>query len=218
MIGFVKTDRRVYESVLRVMPKPLERGILMEEKCAKAIRVLTVPSMFSALLCTILYLQLSGAFTSGWHYFAALCFLSVLPLMSYPVCHAVPSLREKGRTAERNLSLVFSVAGYVGGILFCLLTDSRPVEKLLYATYLLSGLGLAVCSLMHFHASGHACGCSGPIIFLSVLMSPWFLLGYLLLGAVMWASRNLDRHSPAQLVGGSVVPVVAFLGCMHWIL
>lgn len=190
----------------------------MEEKCAKVIRVLTVPPVFSALLCTILYLHLSGAFASSWHYFAALCFLSVLPLLSYPVCHAVPSLREKGRKAERSLSLIFSVAGYAGGILFCLLTDSHPVEKLLYATYLLSGVGLAVCSLMHFPASGHACGCSGPIIFLSVLLSPWFLVGYLLLGMVIWASRNLGRHSPAQLLGGSVVPVVAFLGCMRWIL
>lgn len=215
MTGFSKTDNRVLS---KVIIEPAERGVLMEEKCAKVIRVLTVPSMFSALLCTILYLHLSGAFASKRHYLAALCFLSVLPLLSYPVCYAVPSLRERGRKAERNLSLVFSVAGYIGGILFCLLTDSHPVEKLLYATYLFSGLGLAICSLMHFHASGHACGCSGPIIFLSVLLSPWFLLGYLLLGVVMWASRNLDRHSPAQLVGGSVVPVVAFLGCMHWVL
>lgn len=190
----------------------------MERKCAKAIRVLTVPPVFSALLCTILYARLSGAFASRGHYIAALCFLSALPLASYPLCQAVPSLREKGRKAERNLSLISSVAGYLGGILFCLFTDSSPIETLLYATYLFSGLGLAICSLMRFHASGHACGCSGPIIFLSVLISPWFLLGYLLLGAVMWASRNLDRHSPAQLVGGSVVPVVAFLGCMRWIL
>lgn len=200
------------------MVEPLERGILMERNCAKVIRVLTVPPVFSALLCTILYAHLSGAFASTGHYIAALCFLSFLPLMSYPICHAVPSLREKGRKAERNLSLISSVTGYIGGVLFCLLTDSHPIETLLYATYLFSGVGLAVCSLMHFHASGHACGCSGPIIFLSVLISPWFLLGYLLLGVVMWASRNLDRHSPAQLVGGSVVPVVAFLGCMRWIL
>lgn len=184
----------------------------MEQKCAKAVRVLTVPPVFAALLCTILYARLSGAFASERHYIAALCFLSFLPLTSYPICHATPSLREKGRRVERNLGLIFSVAGYIGGVLFCLLTDSRPVETLLYATYLFSGVGLAVCSLMRFPASGHACGCSGPIIFLSVLISPWFLLGYLLLGVVMWASRNLDRHSPAQLVGGSVVPIVAFLG------
>lgn len=190
----------------------------MKQKFAKFIRVFTVPPVFSALLCTILYGQLDGAFTSLGHYFAALCFLSFLPLMSYPVCAAVPSLRQKGRKAERNLGLIFSVVGYIGGILFCLFTESTPIEKLLYVSYFVSGLGLALCTLIHFKASAHTCGCSGPIIMLAVFVSPWFLMGYLLLAAVIWASRSLDRHSIAQLVGGSIIPVVALFGCMCWIL
>ena len=190
----------------------------MKQKFSKVVRVFTVPSAFSALLCTILYRRLEGSFASTGHFFAALCFLSFLPLLSYPICYTGPILRKMGRKAERNLGLIFSVAGYVGGIFFCLLTDSSPTEKLLYTTYLFSGLGLAVCTLVHFKASAHACGCSGPIMMLSVFISPWYLLGYLLLGVVMWASRTLDRHSPTQLVGGSVVPVLSLLGCMAWIL
>ena len=190
----------------------------MKQRFSKIIRVFTVPSVFSALLCVILYGKLEGAFISAGRLFAALCFLSFLPLMSYPICYAVPVLRKMGRKAERNLGLIFSVTGYIGGILFCLLTDSSPIEKVLYTTYLVSGLGLAVCTLLHFKASAHTCGCSGPIMMLSIFVSPWFLLGYLLLAVVMWASRNLDRHSPTQLVGGSVVPVLSLIGCMLWLL
>ena len=137
---------------------------------------------------------------------------------SYPLCAMVPALRKKGRRAERTLGLIFSVAGYIGGMLFCFLTDSTPIEKLIYATYFCSGIGLAVCTLLHFKASGHTCGCSGPIMVLSVLISPWFLLGYVLLGAIMWASRSLERHSVAQLVGGSLVPVLMLFLCMSWVM
>lgn len=190
----------------------------MKQKLAKSIRVFTVPSVFAAVLCTVLYLRVEGAFASPGHYAAAMCFLAALPALSYPVCAAVPRLREKGRKAERDLGLVFSVAGYIGGVVFCLFAGSTAVEQLVYGTYLVSGLGLAACTLAHFKASAHACGCSGPIMLLAVYVSPWFLLGYALLGAVMWASRSLDRHSPAQLIGGSVVPVLAMMLCMAWVM
>ena len=190
----------------------------MKQKCSKAIRVITVPPVFALLLCTILYWTKEGAFASAGHCLAALCFLSFLPILSYPLCAAVPALRKKGRKAERNLGLIFSVTGYIGGMLFCFLTDSTPIEKLIYATYFFSGVGLAVCTLLHFKASGHTCGCSGPIMVLSVLISPWFLLGYVLLGAIMWASRSLERHSVAQLVGGSLVPVLMLFLCMGWVM
>lgn len=188
----------------------------MKQKFAKAIRVLTVPPVFAALLCTILYLRIPGAFKSLGHYLAADAFLFVLPVLSYPICAAVPWLRAQGRKAERDMGLVFSVTGYVLGMAFCLFTDGAAIERLIYGTYLVSGLGLVVCTLVRFKASAHACGCSGPIMLLAVYVSPWFLLGYGLLGAVMWASKSLDRHSPAQLVGGSVVPVLAMALCMLW--
>lgn len=188
----------------------------MKQKLAKAIRVVTVPPVFAGLLCVILYARTEGAFSSPGHFLAAVFFLGVLPVLSYPVCAAVPALREKGRKAERNMGLIFSVAGYVCGAAFCRLTGGTAMERLIYGTYLVSGLGLAICTLAHFRASAHACGCSGPIMLLAVYVSPWFLLGYILLGAVMWASRSLDRHSPGQLIGGSAVPVLAMGLCILW--
>ena len=99
-----------------------------------------------------------------------------------------------------------------------MLTDCTKIETVIYGTYLISGLALAVCTGLHFKASAHTCGCSGPIVGLSYFVSPWFMLGYFLLAAVIWASVRLKRHSAAQLIGGSVIPVAALLGCCYGLL
>ena len=190
----------------------------MKQKLAKLIRVITIPPVFAALLCTLLYCRVDGAYASAGHYVAALCFLSFLPLLSYPVSAMVPAFRNDRRKAERTLGLIFSVAGYIGGALFVLFTHCTKIETAIYGTYLLSGLSLAVCTALRFKASAHTCGCSGPIAGLSYFISPWFLLGYILLGVVSWASIRLKRHSTMQLIGGSVIPVLALLLCCQWLL
>lgn len=48
---------------------------------------------------------------------------------------------------------------------------------------------------------------------LSVFVSPWFLLCYLLLTPIIWASRQLKRHTTAQLLVGSLIPVAAMVLC-----
>lgn len=180
-----------------------------KEKLAKVIRVITTAPFFAALLCTLVYLLVDNSFASVWHYLAAIGFLTVLPLLSYPVAWIIPKLRAKGRDGERNLALVFSVLGYIGGLLFALLAGGTWIEKVLFSTYLCSGAALAVCTLLHFKASGHTCGCSGPIAMLAVFVSPWFLLCYPLITPIIWSSRKLGRHTPAQLVVGAVIPVLA---------
>ena len=59
------------------------------------------------------------------------------------------------------------------------------------------------------------------VIYLTAYLLPWrwataATVAYILLGAVMWASRSLDRHSPGQLIGGSAVPVLAMGLCILW--
>lgn len=190
----------------------------MKQKIAKLIRVLTIPPVFAALLCSLLYWRVDGAYASGGHYLAALCFLSFLPLMSYPVSAVIPQFRRDKRKWERTLGLIFSVAGYIGGALFVWFTDAAPIETVIYGTYLLSGLALAICTALHFKASAHTCGCSGPIAGLTYFISPWFLLGYILLSVIIWASIRLKRHSSWQLMGGTLIPVLALLLCCQWVL
>ena len=185
----------------------------LKDKFAKAIRILTTAPVFALVLCTLLYFLLNGAFASLKHYLAAIFFLTVLPMLAYPVAAIIPPLRKKGRDGQRNLAIAFSVLGYIGGFLYAILGGGAAVEKVLFGTYLISGVTLAVCTLLHYKASGHACGCSGPVAMLSVFVCPWFLFGYLLLTPVIWSSMKLKRHTATQLLVGSVIPVLAMLIC-----
>lgn len=184
-----------------------------KEKFAKAIRVLTTAPIFAFLLCTLLYFLLDGAIASLRHYLAAVFFLTVLPVLAYPLSALIPPLRKKGRDGQRNLAIAFSVLGYIGGFLYAFFGGGSAVEKVLFGTYLISGVTLAVCTLLHYKASGHACGCSGPVAMLSVFVCPWFLFGYLLLTPVIWSSMKLKRHTATQLLVGTVIPVLAMLIC-----
>lgn len=51
------------------------------------------------------------------HYLYALGALTIFPLLSYPVSVIIPPIRKKGRDGQRNLAIVFSVIGYIAGIL-----------------------------------------------------------------------------------------------------
>lgn len=185
------------------------------EKTAKIIRAATTAPFFAFFLCLFAGLLSEGAFASAAHYGMATFFLTVLPLLAYPVAYLVPALHKRGRNTERNLAIVFSVAGYIGGFLYVMLCGGTGFEKVVFGTYLISGVIVAVCTCVHFKASGHTCGCSGPIAILAKFVSPWFLLGYLFLIPICWSSRKLKRHSAGQLAAGTVVPVLAlWISCI----
>lgn len=181
----------------------------LKKYCAKAIRVITTAPIFAALLCTLLYVLVPNSFASSLHFVLALGYLSVLPVLAYPISAVIPALRRKGRDGQRNLAIALSIVGYLGGFLTGLLFGGTPTECVLFGTYLCSGTLLALCTLLHFKASGHACGCSGPNAMLSLFISPWFMLGYLLLTPIYWSSKKLGRHSIPQLLVGTAIPVLA---------
>lgn len=185
----------------------------MKKIFARFVRILTAPPIFAALLCVFLYLLLPGNFASPVHFALALGFLTGLPLLAYPIAALIPALRRKGRDGQRDLAVVFSVIGYVGGFLYALLFDGAATELVLYGTYVLSGLAIGVGTLAGFKISGHACGCSGPLAMLATFVSPWFLAGYCLLPFIFWSSRCLGRHSAAQLLTGAALPVLAMVLC-----
>ena len=185
----------------------------MKRIFAKFVRILTAPPIFAALLCVLLYLLLPGSFASPVHFALALGSLTALPLLAYPISTLIPALRRKGRDGQRDLAVVFSVVGYVGGGLFALLFDGAATELVLYGTYVLSGIAIGIGTLAGFKISGHTCGCSGPLAMLATFVSPWFLAGYCLLPFIFWSSRCLGRHSAAQLLTGAALPVLAMVLC-----
>ena len=181
-------------------------------KLAKTIRTVTTAPIMAAILLTLVWQFDPVGYPTTGHYLMAMLFLAILPVLAYPVSVIVPALRRQGRDGQRRLAIIFSVSGYIGGLVFCLITRAYGAELLIYLTYFISGILIALFSFaIKFKASGHACGVSGPIAMLIHLLGPIYALGYIVLAAVFWASIKLKRHTWSQLIGGSAIPVITML-------
>lgn len=181
----------------------------LSQKLAKWIRVLTTAPLVAAAMVSIFYFTAPNAYASLSHYLVTLFCLTLLPLLAYPVSYLVPSIRRRGRDGQRSLAIVFCVVGYLIGFVYSVCFHGAVIECVVIGTYLISGALIGLTTLLHFKASGHACGQSGPIAMLCYWLGPWYALGYLLLAAVFWSSLKLKRHSLSQLLAGSIIPVIA---------
>ena len=178
---------------------------------AKTVRVITVPPVMALALFTLLWLH-GGIIGQVRDYICSVVLLVVLPVSAYPLQRLLPSLREKGREAQRSLAMIMSVAGYVLGVVYALIFSTSPAILTLFLTYLISGTALLVINkLFGFKASGHACGLTGPLAALAYYTG-WYVLiiGAVLLAAVVWSSLVMKRHTPLQLLVGGAVPVAVF--------
>lgn len=180
------------------------------------IRILTLPPLMAAAAVSILHGRL-GLFPGG-SYLAALFFLSVLPVMAYPFCFAVPALRKKGRPMQRKMAVIFSVAGYLGGMVYCRVQGLGKVEGMVFFAYLCSGVLIGVMSgCFHFRCSGHACAMAGPVTLLGMQVSPLCFLGYGLLVPVFVSSMRLKRHTKEELIAGALTPSLLLVLLMNFV-
>ena len=102
------------------------------------------------------------------------------------------------------------MAGYLLGTVYCLASGGSQTELFMYLSYVICGVLIALFSFVfHLKSSGHACGVSGPAAMLAYRVSPWFLLGYLLLIPVWQSSLRLKRHTAGELLLGALFPVAA---------
>lgn len=183
----------------------------MSKKTATAIRVITAAPVTALVLLILLRIFKSDFFSSDAHFILHLSFLCVLPALSYLFSRAVPALRARGRTFERNMAIIFSVAGYAGSFITAVCFSGTANEKILAATYLFSAALTAIFTLIKFKTSGHACALSGPAAMLCYSVSPWFAFAFLLLIPVFVSSLRLKRHTLLQLACGTAVPIAAML-------
>ena len=110
------------------MESPNERRLMRRKDglkgkygLAKAVRVATTAPIMAAALVALLYFLRPGSFLNAAHAWLTVTFLSILPVMAYPVSYLVPALRKKGRDGQRSLAIVFSVIGYILGCALCFL-------------------------------------------------------------------------------------------------
>jgi len=181
------------------------------EKLAKIIRVTTVAPFNIFIAMTLIFLIKPNFIGGILPYILSVLFLAIFPLLAYPCQKFVPYYRDKGRNGQRNFSIVMSVIGYLLGLTFSLIFKENNFIIVLYLTYLLSGISIAVFSkIIKFKASGHTCGLIGPLALLFYVFNFYALIGLIIVPFVFWASIKLKRHTFPQLIAGSFIPIVIF--------
>lgn len=183
---------------------------------AKAIRVITVPPLLIGVLLVALYLYPSGVFHSLTSLILSVTFLAVIPAISYLVWAIIPSLRKGGRASQRKLAFVFSILGYLGGVVYALTAEiSRGLTIILF-TYFVSVVILTLINkLTIFRASGHGCGVTGPLLLPAYFVNPFWIIPSLFgLLLVYLSSLALKRHTLKELVAGSSAALLSFLFCL----
>lgn len=183
---------------------------------AKTIRTITIPPLLVSTLLVALYFLRPEIYHSASELFAAIVFLAVIPTAAYPLQKLIPKLRDTGREGQRKLAFVMSITGYTAGFIVAMLTDVTNELKFIYGTYLVSVILLIIFNkVLHFRASGHACGVFGPLIHAVYFMGWWWLPPCAIaLAAVVWSSLYLTRHTKSELFLGGMSALAGFLFCM----
>lgn len=177
---------------------------------SKIIRVLTVAPIMALVMTLTIYFNNPALFGGTKNFLLLILFLTVLPLLAYPLQPIFKTFRDKGREGQRTLAMIFAVCGYVAGLISALALHSRESVRIIYICYLLSGILVVLANkLFKFRASGHACGIVGPFALLLYFGQQWGFLGIPILAAAWWASIKMKRHTAAQLLGGMLIPLVA---------
>lgn len=179
-------------------------------KIAQTLRILLLSPIVSCLALVPMSFKpdiISSPTEVVW---SVIC-LALLPLLSYAVWFALPSLRNKGRDAQRNLAMIFSFVGYAILFVLSLALSFLPKMQVFALTYLLSGGILLVCRVFKLRPSGHCCGVCGPIVYLAVFVSPWYAFALTLVAVVVWASKALQRHTVLQCVAGSLISPLSMI-------
>lgn len=183
-----------------------------KDKAAKVIRVITVPPVMVLILLLVVYRFRTGVYRDIGELLCSILFLMLIPVLAYPIAFAVPKLRAKGREGQRNLAFVMNAAGYLGAVIWGKVRDVSAVLMQVFWTYFLSVCILLVINkVIRLRASGHACSIAGPLI-LMVYLLDWKVLFpcALVFSLIIWASLRTKRHTPKELLFGSLCALIAF--------
>lgn len=179
---------------------------------SRIIRIITVAPIMALAALSILLARKPEIYGTTLNYILAVVFLTMLPLLAYPLQPYVPHFKDKGRPGQRYLAIVMAVIGYIAGTICALIAKAQKELLLIYLTYLFSGLFIVIFNkLIKINASGHACGIAGPVAYMAYFIGPLALLGLPIIAVIFWASLKTKRHTLPQLIFGSIIPVAALL-------
>ena len=183
---------------------------MSKEKVAYLIRVITASPFMALVLLLVLFLSAPLTFGDTENFIVTVVFLVVIPLLAYPLQPFFSKFKDAGREGQRKLAMLFAVMGYIGGLVFAIVSGATKSVLMIYITYLISGLFVLLTNkLLHFRASGHACGVAGPFLLLIYFGQPIGYLGIGVLGITWLTSIYMKRHTWLQLLAGTTIPFLS---------
>ncbi|MGI6162139.1 MAG: hypothetical protein ACOYJD_08945 [Christensenellales bacterium] len=180
------------------------------KRLAYIIRIITVAPLMALVMLLILRFNRPDLIGAPIDFYLLITFLVVFPLLGYPLQPLIKIFKDRGREGQRTLAIYFAVAGYVLGCVSAAITSATAAVWLIYLSYLLSGLVILIFNkVFHLKASGHACGVVGPFAILCYFGQVAASIGMFLLGLIWASSIYMKRHTHLQLLGGSLIPILA---------
>ena len=170
-------------------------------------QLLNVPVLSGALV-TYLYLRLpNNEANSLSGYLWTMLFLCVIPLCS--LFFYIPVKDEEHQKTvhrQRVASFIFMIISYPLGWLVDSLIGAPRILTAMSATYTFVTVGLIIFNLfLHYKASGHAAGVSGPVTSMIYIYGLWATPLLLLLPLVTWARLAAKGHNFWQTVVGATM-------------
>ena len=181
------------------------------EKIAAFLRGATVPPVIAFMMLTYFYFADAGVFRFFSEYVLTVFFISVLPALAYPFQYFVRN-KFPGQEGKRTLAMIFSVTGYILGVLSAFIMGSNTMLILIYLGYCISGAAILVLSKgVKFKISGHAVGSAGPVAILMGFGQWVWVFGIPVILSVIYSSLKIKRHTKPQIICGILQPFVVFM-------
>lgn len=184
----------------------------MKEKCAKIIRIITVPPILAASMLLILYKTFGNNFSTPLELWIAVLFLVIVPGIAYPLSFFLNNGSNNLREKQRHIAFLLNFFGYLAAIIYSYLTDCTLMFKWIMTAYFFAVLVLTIVNKgFKIKASGHACSCVLPYLFLSYWLGLLAIIICICLYLIeFWASVSLKRHTINEFLTGSITAILVF--------
>lgn len=182
----------------------------MTERAALVIRKITLaPVLFCAMALVIRFCRVD-IFQKNFQFLYTLIFLTVFPILAYPLQKYIPRFQDKGRDGQRHLAMLFAFLGYLFEFIANVIFAAPAELRLIGGTYLFSGIILLVMNLLfHIKLSGHAAGACAVTLFPVLFEIYWAAVPALIVLILVYLSSiQIKRHTLPQLAGGTLIPIV----------
>jgi membrane-associated phospholipid phosphatase len=177
----------------------------LKEKIANFISTVTSPPLVA--IPVFLVINYTLLYEGNWLWFSALSifFVSILPIITSFLWIKRKNLeRDMPRREDRIYPLLLVILCYVLGVVVLYTLGAPQLTTVLMICYLINTVIVLLFSL-YWKISIHAMGIAGPATAIIYLFGWPGLIFSLLVPLVIWSRLYLKRHTPAQLITGTVL-------------